>query len=166
MKKLLVALLLLVIASSAFAEEFVTGPKLGIRVASDASVSFLFLAGILETGVSAHVDLYDGENAGYTDTSLLLPGIHLALLFRTAENIRIGLGAEGRYGFGEFAGSGYTEYVDVAPRLQANFALSPHLLLSGILYPLWFHAEETDADGSFWTRATIPTAAVAVAYLF
>lgn len=60
----------------------------------------------------------------------------------------------------------YVQYMDGGPRLSLNYALGEHILLSGVLHPVWIVVRETSAANSFELDAKIPYASVAVGFLF
>lgn len=157
----LVFILCMAFGTALYAEGESRGPRLGIQLSSDFFTGFLLYSDSFEFSLKAQVYLYDDSSEAVGD---LLYGGHLAYLIQTGEpstTISVGVDA------GSFLGDiSYAQYIDIGLRIGFNHRLGEHLLLSGLLYPLYISTRETEAAGSFALRATFLKAAVAVAYLF
>ncbi len=156
MKKIFVILLVCAMGGALFAENG-GGTRLGVQLDSDTFAGVLVYTGRLELGLRAQAVIDDGGDGN------LRFGGHAAFLFPAGDGSSVSAGLTG----GSYIGvPEYAEYVDLGLRIGFNQMLGEHVLLSGILYPISIHTEETEGADDWSLTATFPAAAVAVAWLF
>ncbi len=165
MKNLLIPVLAFILitalGTALHADEEDGGARFGIQMSSDSFAGVLFYSRTFEAGLKATVHLYDDATDALGD---LLYGGHLAYLFRAGgDSSTVSVGVEAGSYLGDIS---YAQYIDVGLRVGFNHRLGEHVLLSGLLYPLFISTRELESAGGFSLVATIPKAAVAVAYLF
>ena len=137
--------------------------RFGVQLSSDSYFGLLLYANRFEVGVKAQATLYDKP----TDPDeILMIGTHASSLFKPTENTDLGLGIEVRRGILLSGDTDYEQYMDGGPRLSINYNLGEHILLSGVLHPVWIVVRETTVADSFQLDAKIPYASVAVSFLF
>ncbi len=157
----LVFTLLASIGTALHADEKDNGAQFGIQISSDSFAGFLFHSRTFEVGLKAMVRLYDDSGDAVGD---LLYGGHLAYLFHIGGDLSaISVGVDAGSYLGDIS---YVQYIDIGLRLGYNHRLGDHMILSGLLYPLFISTREIESAGSFSMVVTILKAAVAVAYLF
>ena len=147
--------------------------RFGLQLASDTSFGLTLSANRFEICAKAQAVLYDGfPGDNWPDNNMLKVGGYSMYLFRPADRIDIGVGAEALYGItlarDPVDDTEYRYYLDVAPRVALSYHLGEHFVISGVLYPLWlFTKEDTDpANDDYQMTITTPTAAVAVSFFF
>ena len=157
----LASILFTAVGTTLHADENDGGARFGIQMSSDSSAGVLFYSRAFEAGLRATVHLYDDGTDALGD---LLYGGHLAYLFRAkgdSSTVSVGVAA------GSYLGDiSYVQYVDIGLRVGFNHRFGDHAMVTGLLYPIFLSTRETESLGSFSLVATIPKAAVAVAYLF
>jgi hypothetical protein len=154
------------------AQDGATG--IGVQIASGGLVSgtshgsmgVVYRGSAVEAGVTAQAMLFDTEVEGDTPGVLRL-GAHGAYLFGDpAASRRFGIGAE----FGTGLGTDdvqYDEYIDFGPRVSLDQMIGPRTYVSGLFYPLWIETRNvSDVDDDWTMTATIPSARIAVTFLF
>ena len=139
--------------------------RFGVQLASDSFFGFLLYANRFEVSAKVQAELRDYPDPD-PDDEILMIGAHTSYLFKPTENIDLGLGVEVRRGIKLSGAIDYVQYMDGGPRISINYNLGKHLLLSGVLYPVWVVVRETTAADSFTLDAQIPYASVAVSFLF
>ena len=163
MKRLVALLVTLVVCTSLFGEEK-PGLRLGLQFSSDSFFGLLVTTRLAEVGVKAQADLSDGIDPA---DDVLVVGAHAGYLLRpSGQRYSVSLGGEIQAGLGT-GDVDYKEYLNLGPRLGFNYQLGDHFLASGLVYPLWLSTREYgDVEDSWYLTATIPRAAVALAFLF
>ncbi len=140
--------------------------RFGVQLSSDSYFGFLLYANRFELSAKAQAILYDGYPGGNHPDEILMIGAHTSFFFKPAENTDLGVGVEVRRGILLSGDTDYVQYMDGGPRVSFNYNLGEHILLSGVLYPVWIVVRETSLADSFSLDAAIPSAAVAVSFLF
>jgi len=140
--------------------------RFGVQLSSDSYFGFLLYANRFELSAKAQAMLYDYPAGSDPDDGILMIGAHASFLFKPTENIDLGLGVDVRRGIKLSGDIDYVQYMDGGPRLSINYNLGKHFLVSGVLYPAWIVVRETTSADSFTLDAKIPSAAVAVSFLF
>ncbi|MBN2554108.1 MAG: hypothetical protein JXB06_15125 [Spirochaetales bacterium] len=140
--------------------------RFGLQLSSDSYFGFLVYANRFEVSAKAQAMLYDYPGSTDPDDGILMVGAHTSFLFKPTDNADLGVGVEVRRGIKLSGNIDYVQYMDGGPRLSLNYHLGEHILLSGVLYPAWVVVRETSVADSFTLDAKIPSAAVAVGFLF
>ena len=140
--------------------------RFGVQLSSDSYFGLLLYANRFEVSAKAQAILYDGYPGGNHPDEILMIGAHTSFLFKPAENVDLGLGVEVRRGILLSGDTDYVQYMDGGPRLSINYNLGKHFLLSGVLHHVWIVVRETSLADSYTLDAAIPSAAVAVSFLF
>jgi hypothetical protein len=140
--------------------------RFGVQMSSDAYFGLILYANRFELSAKAQAKLYDYPAGTDPDDGILMIGAHTSFLFKPTDNADFGLGVEVRRGIKLSGDIDYVQYMDGGPRLSLNYHLGKHFLISGLLYPAWIVVRETTVDDSFTLDAKIPSAAVAVSFMF
>jgi len=140
--------------------------RFGVQLSSDSYFGFLLYANRFEVSAKAQATLYDYPPGEEPDDEILMIGAHTSFLFKPTENVDFGLGVEVRRGIKLSGTIDYVQYMDGGPRLSINYNLGKHILLSGVLYPVWVVVREDTSTDPTKLDARIPSAAVAVSFLF
>lgn len=160
MKRRFIFLLVILCAVYIFAEDQNRAFKIGIQAGSNTFMGLIIKSGSIEAGLKARIDLLDQGDG----SEFLLAGAHLAWLFNSRDGqSSFGTGVDFRAGFG----FGYSEYVDAFLRLNYNYHISDHFMLTALFYPFSFSTrEEEDVANSWYSTVTIPSAGLAAAVFF
>jgi hypothetical protein len=141
--------------------------RFGLQLSSDSFFGFLVYANRFELSAKVQAKLYDYDPTENPDDGVVMVGGHASYLFKLPVNIDLGVGVDVRQGIiVDLIGTeDYVQYMDGGPRLSLNYHAGEHFLISGVLYPAWVVVREKE-DDSFGLDVKIPSAAVAVGFLF
>lgn len=140
--------------------------KFGFQMASDSYFGLLLRAKHFEVGPKFQFTGYDGFPGNVKPDDLLMVGVHACYLFKPWEKIDIGLGLDLRHGIPLIENNPYIQYLDAGLLIKFDYFLNHRFIVSGLFYPFWVNVRETDVEDSFSLTAKIPTAGVAVSFLF
>jgi hypothetical protein len=141
--------------------------KFGVQMDSDGYFGLVLSANRFEVCAKVQAVVYDGFPGDvWPDNGMLMVGGHAIYLFRPADMIDVGVGADARQGITLDGDIEYKQYLDVGLRVAFNYHLGEHFMVSGVLYPFWVFVKESTVDDSYQLTATIPTAAVAASFFF
>jgi len=141
--------------------------RFGVQLSSDSYFGLLLYANRFEICAKVQARLYDYPGVNPYE-SVVMVGGHASYLFKLTDHADLGVGVDVRQGIIVELDQpeDYVQYMDGGPRLALNYHVGDHLLVSGVLYPAWIVVRETELDDSFTLDANIPSAAVAVSFLF
>jgi len=140
--------------------------KFGFQMASDSYFGVLLKAKHFEFSPKFQIFSYDGFPGNSKPNDLLMVGGHASYLFILQDRIDIGVGLDIRQGIPLNGNITYKQYLDAGLRINFNYALNQRFMISGLFFPFWLNVTETDVADSFSLSARIPTAGVAVSFLF
>jgi len=140
--------------------------RFGVQLSSDSYFGLLLYTNRFELSAKAQAILYDGHPGGNHPDEILMIGAHASFLFKPTENVDLGLGVKVRRDIKLSGDDDYEQYMDGGPRLSINYNLGKHILLSGVLYPVWVVVREDTSTDPTEIDVKIPYAGVAVSFLF
>ena len=140
--------------------------RVGFQMASDSYFGILLKLKHFELSPKFQVIAYDGFPGNSKPDDLLMVGGHASYLFILSDKIDIGFGLDIRQGIPLNGNTTYKQYMDAGLRINFNYNLNQRFMVSGLFYPFWVNVIETDVEDSFSLTAKIPTAGIAVSFLF
>lgn len=140
--------------------------RVGLQMSSDSYFGLIIKAKHLEFSPKGKFFGYDGYPDGFRPDDLLMIGAHLSWLQPLKDKIEFGLGLDFRQGIPVTGDTNYKLFIDAGLRISFNYSPVSRFMISGIFHPFWVRTRETYEDDSFTLDATIPTAAVAVSFIF
>lgn len=171
-RRLLCAMVVLVVASTTWAVDGREGTRVGIQAGSDTYVGMLIYAPRVEAALKAALFFHKTEtpageeDVDTVDSSFLVFGTHLGYLFDSRSGpYTISAGVEGRIGIA-LADVEYDPYLRVGARIALNFLLHRNVLLSGIVHPIWVEYEEIHGSRNSDILVQFPRGTIALALLF